>query len=576
MDLLASLNPEQRLAASQVSGPLRIIAGAGTGKTKTITHRMANQIAEGIVAPHELLAITFTDHAATQLRQRIASLGISGPIRATTIHAAAWAQVRYFWSYLSDQPVPSVLTSPMRLIAPLARRFQLDAADLAGAIDWALNQAVDLTTLADQPLPLALSPQTLAAALSAYGQAKTEHGVVDYHDMLRYALALADTPAIDEIRGRYRAITVDEFQDTNAAQWRLIQAWDGGRGDLCVVGDPNQAIFGFTGASPTFLDELVTSYPAASTVVLTRSYRASRPLVAFANQLVDRTSALVAVEDREGPEPKRFIYPDGDAERDGLVGRIKRMVDRGLAPHDVAILLRLNTQIPEWEQALWAHNLPVSTPGQQGFYAMPQVGAYINALRGAYQQAVEIEARRAPIPGVVEPVHSEADHLATLATMMAKGCKWASSDPLPIDEAGQQRWHHLAALASHGEALIRSGLSFVQTLATLEARVAQASDPAGLGGVQVMTLHKAKGDEFRVVIMPACEEGLLPISHATSPEARTEEARLFYVGVTRAQDLLVLSSARQRPHPVTGKNMDRTFTPFIPATSPLATHAIPG
>ena len=562
VDYLNGLNPEQRQAVDAVVGPVRILAGAGTGKTRTITHRIAHQIHTGTFSPSQIMAVTFTERAAAELRERLIPLGAPPSIRAATVHSAAWAQVRYFWQYLSDAPLPEVLANPYRVVGPMAKRLGVEATDLLSEIGWAANANLSPSEVARSGREELISAEDLAEVIMEYTEAKTLNGWVDYHDMLRLAIRLGETPAIEEIRGRYQAFTVDEFQDTNALQWELLQVWDGGRGQLCVVGDPCQSIFGFTGANAAYLTTFTATYPQAVTVELTRSYRSTDAILQFTNRILPDEADLVADPSFTGPEPKVYTFATDTQEREGLIMKIQALLDKGLPARDIAVLVRMNVQTADWEQALLEAGIPVAIPGDGSFYARREVVGVIHALVAAFTQAQAREAMGPPPVGIAPPPTDE-QRCAELDGLIKQGLRWTPETPMPLGTKARETWQIVATVRNQCRALIHSGLPLAEVIAELQARLnrqAHTQEEA----VTLMTLHKSKGTEFRVVILPACEQGFLPVTQAKTAEEKAEEQRLFYVGCTRAKQLLLISWAEQRVNPVSGKIQKRKPSPFIP------------
>lgn len=562
VDYLTGLNPEQRAAVEALNGPVRILAGAGTGKTRTITHRIAHQIHTGTFASSAIMAVTFTERAAAELKERLIHLGVPPNIRAATVHSAAWAQVRYFWSHLSSAPLPEVLPNAYRVVAPMAKRLGVEAADLLQEINWAANANLTPEQVAKSSRDELILPSDLAEVIMDYTDAKQVNGWIDYHDMLRLAIKLGETPAIDEIRERYQAFTVDEFQDTNALQWELLRTWDGGRGEVCVVGDPCQSIFGFTGANAMYLNNFPQTYPQATSVMLTHSYRSTGEILAFTNRILPDGADLIAQPGFSGPEPKIYSFGNETQEREGIIQKLTSLIDKGVPARDIAILVRLNNQLADWEQALWEAGIPTVIPGEGSFYGRRDVVAVIQALAGAFAQEQAREAAGPPQIGVAPPPNEE-QRLAHFDRLIKQGLRWSPDSPIPLGAKARETWQNVATIRTQGRQLISAGYGVDQVIEALQERMnrqAHTQEEA----VSLMTLHKSKGTEFRVVVIPACERGFLPVTQAKTPEEKTEEQRLFYVGCTRAKQLLLISWAELRTHPVSGKAQKRKPSVFIP------------
>lgn len=562
VDNLSGLNPEQRQAVEALTGPVRILAGAGTGKTRTITHRIAHQIHTGTFPSSAIMAVTFTERAAAELKERLIHLGVPASIRAATVHSAAWAQVRYFWSHLSTAPLPEVLPSAHRVVAPMAKRLNVETADLLQEISWAANTDLSPEQVGKSNRNELITPADLAEVITDYTEAKQLNGWVDYHDMLRLAIRLGETPAIEEIRARYQAFTVDEFQDTNALQWALLRLWDGGRGEICVVGDPCQSIFGFTGASATYLTTFPLTYRNATSVMLTHSYRSTGEILAFTNQILPDGTDLIAQPGFSGPKPKTYTYSTETQERDGLIEKIGSLLEKGVPARDIAILVRLNNQLADWEQALWEAGISTVIPGEGSFYSRRQVVAVIQALTTSFTQEQAREAAAPPQIGIAPPPNEE-QRLVHFDQLIKQGLRWTPDSPIPLGTKARETWQNVATIRAQGRQLISSGSSVPQVIEALQQRMTrQAHTPDE--AVTLMTLHKSKGSEFRVVVIPACEQGFLPVTQAKTNEEKAEEQRLFYVGCTRAKQLLLISWAELRTNPVSGKVQKRKPSPFIP------------
>jgi DNA helicase II / ATP-dependent DNA helicase PcrA len=447
--LLAGLNPEQAAAAAQVRGPVRILAGAGTGKTRTITHRIAAQIASGAFAASQVMAVTFTERAAAELRTRtaalVADLGRGGPppsVRTATFHAAAWAQVRHFWPALVDAgaasgPLPEVLRSKIPLLLPAARRLRVDAGDLAAEVEWAANADLDADGVAASGRDELVAPPVLADVLRGYQAEKARGGVIDYEDMLRLARRVLDLdgPA-DTVRDRYRAFTVDEFQDTNALQWSLLRAWVGDRDDVCVVGDPAQTIFSFTGADSRFLEGFDRAFPGTTTVRLHRSYRSTPQVLEVTNRILGRRAAdLRATVDGDGAPAVTFVeHADAAAEQAAVVQRVRQLLGDGVPAREVAIAYRINAQAADWEDALRGAGIPVAVRGEGSFYDRPEVRQAVRALR----TAVAAPPGDGPPPPVDAPVVNP-NVLQQAERVLAESLAWRPGRP-PDGRRARERW----------------------------------------------------------------------------------------------------------------------------------------
>jgi DNA helicase II / ATP-dependent DNA helicase PcrA len=570
--LLAGLNPTQREAAEAVTGPVRILAGAGSGKTRTITHRIAHQIAAGVAEPSQVLAVTFTDRAASELRDRLAGLGLAAPVRAATFHSAAWAQLRFFWPRVLEGPLPAVLPSKVRALIPLSRRLGMPAKDLAAEIEWAKARCIAPEDYADaagaRDLPAA--PQRLAAAYADYERRKAEDGLIDYEDMLlRTATLIAEHPEVAaQVRERYRFFTVDEFQDVNPAQWRLLRAWLGDSDEVCVVGDDAQTIYTFTGASASYLLDFPRHFPGTTEVTLVDNYRSTPQVLAVANRVLaagGRATKQLRATAAGGPEPRIRELPLPDAEVAAVVAEVRRLLEaEGVAPGEIAICYRVNSQSEPYEQALARAGIPFVVRGAASFYDLEGVAEALRTLRNA----AERPDGAVPAPGSATP--AQPDAAREVERILRSKLSWRE-DREPAGEAARERWRNIGALVDIVRREVQAdpdlSLPGVVTLLSGRAEAARA-DRGDASAVTLLSLHKAKGLEYDAVFIVGVEEGLLPITHAKTDAEVAEERRLLYVGMTRARRWLWVSwaAARERPGGRRSKRRPSRFlAPFLPA-----------
>lgn len=572
--LTHDLNPAQREAVELTAGPVCILAGAGTGKTRVISRRVAYAIATGAVHPGHVLVVTFTDKAAAEMRERLAALGFPG-VRAATFHAAALAQLRYFWPRLHGGRPPEVLDSKVPLLVPLQRSlpggYRFTAVkDLADEVEWAKARRLDpasyqaTVTAAGRTPPV---PADLFAGLfRRYERAKERSGRIDFEDMLaRTVEAIAERPDVaEEVRGRYRWFSVDEYQDTNPLQQALLDAWLGERRDLAVVGDEDQTIYTFTGATSDYLTGFARRFPDARVVRLEDNYRSTPQVLAMANRLLARTPGkpagkrLVATRP-SGPEPTVAAFESAEHEVKALVGEVGRLAGLDVDLDEVALLVRTNAQIPPFEEALAAAGIRYQVRGEL-FYRRTEVLRALGVLRSRASRAVDgglvdaLEAiwyERFGFRRDEEPDGEEArQRHASLVTLLgiAERLQAAGEGEDPTGE-GQ-------GAPGGGE-----GDGVAGFLAEIGRRAAAEAEGVG-GGVNLLTYHRAKGLEFDAVLLPAVEEGLLPIRQASTPEEVAEERRLLYVGLTRARAHLWLSWAARRAGP-SGREQPRRPSRFL-------------
>ena len=565
--VLSSLDPEQREVALAPRGPVCVLAGAGTGKTRAVAHRIAYTAGTGAVDPARVLAVTFTTRAAGELRARLRQLGGAVPdaglerVQARTFHAAALRQLTHFWPTAVGGPVPQVIESKIGLLAEAAKRLRLSAGlpelrDAAAEVEWAKVTQVRPDDYPEASAKVGragpFQPVVLARLYAAYEDLRRDRHVVDFESVLELTAAiLVENPAAAAaIRERYESFVVDEYQDVNPLQKLLLEAWLAGRDDVCVVGDPRQTIYSFTGATPAYLTGFPAEFPAATVVRLVRNYRSTPQIVALANRVSHggaghrRTGhevtgqggagagslggAPLAAQRPGGPEPQFAEYPDEPAEAAALARQVGALIKAGTPASRIAVLVRINAQTQGFEQALADAGLPFLLRGAERFFERPEVRQAVTLLRGAARS-----------------VAAEDDPAAQVRPVLAG--LGLSPDPPVGRGTARERWESLEALAQlAGDFFAANPRATLGDLAAeLALRSAIGQVPA-MEGVTLGSLHAAKGLEWDVVFLPGLTDGTLPIIYAQSDEAIAEERRLFYVGVTRARERLFLSWALAR------------------------------
>ena len=571
-DVDSCLDAEQRAAVTAPRGPVCVLAGAGTGKTRTITQRIAHLVRSGHVAPGQVLAVTFTARAAGELRTRLRTLGVAG-VQARTFHAAALRQLRYFWPRVVGDEPWQLLEGKLRAVGQAAHRAGADTnseslRDLAGEIEWA---KASLVTPEGYPAEVArvrretpAAPELVAAVYAGYEAVKAANQLLDFDDLLLHtAAALESHPDVaNEFRDRYRCFVVDEYQDVTPLQQRVLDAWLGERDDLTVVGDANQTIYTFAGATPRYLLEFSRRFPEAVVVRLQRDYRSTPQVVSAANQVISAargqaagTRLRLVGQQQPGPEPSFAEYDDEPAEAAATAATIKRMIADGTPASEIAVLFRVNAQSEVYERALDEAGVPYQVRGGERFFSRPEVRQAMVALRGA---------------GAAEP-GAGAGSLAEAvrAVLVPLGL----TDEPAAGTAGRQRWESLRALVGLAEELasVEPEADLARFAAELVTR-AEASHPPTVQGVTLASLHAAKGLEWDVVFLVGLVDGTLPIQHADGDDSKVEEERrLLYVGVTRARRNLTVSWALAR---AAGGRRHRRRSRFlyglIPDTHPAA------
>jgi DNA helicase-2/ATP-dependent DNA helicase PcrA len=560
--ILAALDPEQREVAAAPPGPLCVLAGAGTGKTRAITHRIAYAVHSGVVQPQRVLAVTFTARAAGEMRTRLRGLGVHG-VQARTFHAAALRQLHFFWPQAIGGAAPEVMSYKAPAVAEAAGRLRMQfdrttIRDLAAEIEWAkvnllTPQSYAAGARAARREPPGVDLTGMARLYEAYEDVKQRRGVIDFEDVLLLTVGILDErdDIARTVRGQYRHFVVDEYQDVNALQQRLLDLWLGERNDLCVVGDPAQTIYSFTGASPRHLLGFPQRFPAARVVRLVRNYRSSPQIVNLANTVVG--SGLAAARDgavrlsaqgEAGPEPVLTVHPDDPAEASAVASQIRRLVDGGHPASEIAVLFRTNAQSEAFESALTDADVAYLVRGGERFFARKEVRDAILLLRGAARS-------------------DDGDKpLGHLVRDVITGAGWSPEAP-SSGGATRERWESLSALATLADdlAVAAPETRLPELVAELDRRAAEQHAPA-VQGVTLASLHAAKGLEWDTVFLVGASDGLIPISMAEGPEAVEEERRLLYVGLTRARRQLLLSwSGARTPGARASRRVSRFLAP---------------
>ncbi|HUB54745.1 MAG TPA: ATP-dependent DNA helicase UvrD2 [Mycobacterium sp.] len=586
--LIADLDDEQREAVLAPRGPVCVLAGAGTGKTRTITHRIAQLVAAGHVAAGQVLAVTFTQRAAGEMRTRLRALGAAahtgsgvGAVQALTFHAAAHRQLRYFWPRVVGDTGWQLLDSKFAVVARAASssRLQLstdDVRDVAGEIEWAKaslispEQYPDAVAAAGRDIPLdATRVATVYAGYESLKSRDDDVALLDFDDLLLHTAAAIENDAAiaEEFRDRYRCFVVDEYQDVTPLQQRVLSAWLGDRDDLTVVGDANQTIYSFTGATPRYLLDFSRQFPEATVVRLERDYRSTPQVVSLANRVIAAARGRVAgsklhlVGQRDpGPAASFSEHPDEVAEAAAVAKSISRLVESGTPPAEIAVLYRINAQSEVYEEALTEAGIAYQVRGGEGFFSRQEIRQALLV----FQRAANRETDGA-LPDVVREL------LEPLGL---------TAEP-PTGTRARERWEALSGLAElvDEEVAHRPQLDLPGLLAELRTR-ADSRHPPVVQGVTLASLHAAKGLEWDAVFLVGLTDGTLPISHALAhgaeSEAVEEERRLLYVGITRARMHLALSwSLSRNPGGRQSRKPSRFLNGLAPQTQSDSTGSRP-
>ncbi|WP_373291545.1 ATP-dependent DNA helicase UvrD2 [Nocardia camponoti] len=584
---LSALDPEQAAAVRAPRGPVCVLAGAGTGKTRTITHRIAHLVANGHVKADQVLAVTFTARAAGEMRERLRAMGLggeAGQVQARTFHSAAMRQLRYFWPQVVGDVPWRLLESKFPIVGQAAHRAGLGSStdlirDLLSEIEWAKAMLI-----APEDYPAGANkykrdapadPIRVAQVYAGYESAKTSADglLLDFSDLLLHtAAALEDFPSVaDEFRGRYRSFVVDEYQDVTPLQQRVLDAWLGERDDLTVVGDANQTIYSFTGATPNYLLDFSRRFPDATVVRLERDYRSTPQVVSLANRVIGAARGRIAgtrlalIGQRpDGPEPEFAEHADPTAEAMAVAGRIKKLIAKGVPASEIAVLYRVNAQSEPFEQALTERGIAFQVRGGELFFQRPEVRQAMTALR-------QVDNR----DDLPDDARGGAELITLVRAALAPVGLTAEE---PAGAQAKERWSSLLALVQLTEEVVRHDpeMDLTGLLRELATR-AEAKHPPTVDGVTLASLHAAKGLEWDAVFLVGVNEGLLPIQHALGDNSGSgesgieEERRLFYVGVTRAREHLTISWALARSEGGrANRRRSRFLVGLVPDDSPAS------
>ena len=554
-DILDALDPEQREIAEALRGPVSVLAGAGTGKTRAITHRIAHGVRTGVYAPERVLAVTFTRKAAGELQGRLRALGADG-VRAQTFHGAALGQLGHFWPQLvggaAPQMLPGKVAAVSQVVESLGLRPSSEALrDLASEIEWRKTSMLSIEEygrrIEGRPIPQGFTPEQVVDVHQAYVSLLEERRQIDFEDVLVLLAGMLETEplAAVQVRERYRFFTVDEYQDVSPLQHALLKVWLGNRDDVCVVGDASQTIYSFAGASSSYLLRFGVEYPHAREIRLERNYRSAEPIVRLANRLMrDRPGALTLRASREtidvpaaSSAPAARVAPPSFEwfateldEATAISASIAEAVAAGTPASEIAILYRTNAQSARFEEALRQREIGVRVHGAQRFFERADVRQAVMLIRG--------EAKVA-----------DARPLFQIVSDVLRSSGWSSKPPEGATQ--RERWEALSALLSLVDEM-PAGTGIQEFSEELLARQRAQHEPT-LDAVTLSAIHAAKGLEWSLVHVAGLSEGLLPIAHATDDESVAEERRLCYVAFTRARDTLRLSGvaggARSRRSP---------------------------
>ena len=529
--ILAALDPDQRAVALATRGPVCVIAGAGTGKTRAITHRIAYAAAIGTMDPQKVLALTFTAKAAGEMRARLRTLGVP-TVAARTIHSAALKQLLYFWPSVFGGRTPDLMTTKTGFLTEAINRAGLSGSlratnrelmrDIAAEIEWAKVSQVGPTDYIDEVSKRMqkprVTPEQMVQVYTAYESIKKQELAIDFEDVLLLCSAMLEEErdVRERVQDQFRYFTIDEYQDISPIQQRLINAWLGTRTDICVVGDPAQTIYSFAGATPVFLNSFTQRFPEAQLIRLTTGYRSTPEITFAANALLRHGTMgqeLVAFNSH-GSKPIVTGYGDEPAEIRGVMAEINALLVNGTQPQEVAILARTNAQLKGAEKAMLAQKIPYQVRNTERFFERREVRDFLKQVR---------QASVIPAEG-----QGWIDELRSLAQPYLTG----------------EAIDGIAALLHLARELDDDDNFTPKTLRTylreVEDRV-QQNNPPTMPVVTLATLHAAKGLEWERVFLIGASDGQLPLTNSSGEAVIEEERRLFYVGITRAKADLHIS-----------------------------------
>ncbi|MEY4409695.1 MAG: hypothetical protein RLZ99_168 [Actinomycetota bacterium] len=526
VDFLAELDDEQRVAAEALLGPICIIAGAGSGKTRTISHRIAHGIETGVYNASRVLALTYTNRAASELRSRMRELGAPG-VQVRTFHSAALSQLQFFWPQLTETLAPKLITNKSAIVREALDELKIRVADdelrsITAEIEWLKYGLVtneDYQDL-DRSSVTSLSKDRFLEVAARFEALKQQRRLADWEDVLLLTTGLLrnEPRMLSHVQQQYRHFTVDEYQDISPLQQSLLETWLGDREELCVVGDPRQTIYTFAGADPSFLTGFLTRFPNAQLVELNRNYRSSPEIVSLANRISEHgeLEAVRAVSSK----PTLQKFSSASAEAKWIAQTVSEAIQNGTSLAEIAVLARINSQLELVEQELTKSGIKCQVRGVGRFFRRPEIMQAMAALRAL--QAGQLD----------QPLFAEVSQIIS-----ALG--WSSRSD------GSEKWLGLNWFIEVLEEF-SSEVSLDEYLRELQERERSGHEPV-MAAVSLATIHATKGLEWQLVILCGLNKGYFPISYAKTDAELSEERRLFYVGVTRAKDRLLISTQSDKP-----------------------------
>ncbi|MBM3731384.1 MAG: ATP-dependent helicase [Actinobacteria bacterium] len=529
--ILTELDAEQLAVVTAIHGPVCVIAGAGTGKTRVITNRIAYAINSGVTDPTKVLALTFTARAAGEMRARLRALGVPN-VSARTFHSAAIKQLLYFWPYAFGGQFPTLLTTKSGFLSQAIIRAEVAIpaqaavlSEIAGEIEWAKvleispehyhEKAIESNRLIKLPNNKSINENLgmISQVYEAYESLKRQERALDFEDVLLLTIGMLEEErgVRERIRDQYRYFTVDEYQDVSPIQQRLLNLWLGNREEICVVGDAAQTIYSFAGATSDFLLNFKNRFPNAQVFRLTTGYRSTPEIINSANKIL-RAANLVSEHGIElqsvnthGEKPLVNGFSSAAEEIAYVASEVKKQIDSGIDSSDIAILARTNAQLDQVKSGL--NNLRVVSQIRSGerFFERVDVRDAMRLIRSASVLPSEGGDWFADLVSVLQPF-GDADYV-TAFLRLAKSIK---------DNGGENMRVFLREIEDRAE----------------------QNNPPILPGVTLSTLHGAKGLEWDHLYLIGISDGVLPMGNDFN-----EERRLFYVGVTRAKQQIRITYA---------------------------------
>ncbi len=620
MPLLDELNEQQRHAAETIEGPVLIFAGAGSGKTRALTYRIAHMIRERGVRPHEILAVTFTNKAASEMKERIGELvgEAARDVWAGTFHSMCARMLRVDgikigiapeYSIFDDSDQQSLMKEILARLEPVAAEDEKSSSfttrDVLDAISSAKNELVPVDRYRREHR--GGYEKMVAKAYDRYQRALERNHALDFDDLIMKAVELLRTQADvrEKYQRRFRYVLVDEYQDINSAQFEFVQVLSEAHGNLCVVGDDDQSIYGWRGANVGIILDFQKHFPDATVIKLEQNYRSTGKIIECAAEVIshNKSRAKKTLWTANPPGDNLVVYEavNGEEEAEWAAETIKSQILGKVArAGDYAILYRTNAMSRAFEQALAALQIPYNIVGGLSFFERAEIKDAIAYLRALHNPADDLSLRRI----INKPTRGIGDTTMKAITIMSErdgkplydSCRVFAADedqrqraresvgdffdmmkslrnrvpfaPLPdlvravVEDTGMLEAFHATGKAEDAmrvenlQEFVSTATAFVRRMP--EAKLGDFLEHIALisdldeademtGAVSLMTLHSAKGLEFPIVFMVGLEEGLFPHERSMGDERQIEEERrLMYVGITRAEKTLYISHAHQR------------------------------